>query len=162
MKRRISTSTFLGNWKKLRNMEVTIILIVIGDFCIVTKGLLKGLGSWRTSEDHPNYSVIENGQKSPGDLRRLHHHLVVSSARIFLTLSRHLSKSFSASVRSSGLHRVSSQSCCIDTIAAWNKLRFILSVRSEFHSTDSLLIAVHAFVNHVLMSVSVDETLLPR
>ena len=33
-----------------------------------------GLGSWRTSGYHPNYSIIENDQnteKSPGDLRRL-------------------------------------------------------------------------------------------
>ena len=33
-----------------------------------------GLGSWRTSEGHPNDSIIVNGQnteKSPGDLRRL-------------------------------------------------------------------------------------------
>ena len=32
-----------------------------------------GLGSRRTSGDHPNYSIDENGQnteKSPGDLRR--------------------------------------------------------------------------------------------
>ena len=32
-----------------------------------------GLGRWRTSGDHPNHSIIENGQnteKSPGDLRR--------------------------------------------------------------------------------------------
>ena len=31
-----------------------------------------GLGSWRTGGDHPNDSIIENGQnteKSPGDLR---------------------------------------------------------------------------------------------
>ena len=50
----------------------------------------------------------------------------------------------------------------IDTTAAWKKLRFILSVRSDFHLTDSQLIAAHAFDNHVSMSVSVDETLLPR
>ena len=34
----------------------------------------RGLGNKRTSGDHPNYSIIENGQntvKSPGDLRRL-------------------------------------------------------------------------------------------
>ena len=34
----------------------------------------RGLGSWRTSEDHSNESIIENSQntgKSPGDLRRL-------------------------------------------------------------------------------------------
>ena len=34
----------------------------------------------------------------------------------------------------------------IDATAAWKKLRFILSVRSDFHIIDSLLIAVHAFV----------------
>ena len=60
--------------KKLWSMKVTIIPIVIGAFGTVTKGLLKGLVSWRTSRDHVNYSVIESGQnteKSPGDLRRL-------------------------------------------------------------------------------------------
>ena len=58
-------------------MKVTIIPIVIGAFGTVTKGQFKGtggFGSWRTSGDHPNYSIIENGQnteKSPIDLRRL-------------------------------------------------------------------------------------------
>ena len=58
-------------------MKMTIILIVIGAFGAVTKGLLQGLGgfgSWRPSGDHPNHSTIEDGQntkKSPGDLRRL-------------------------------------------------------------------------------------------
>ena len=50
-----------------------IILIVIGAFGTVTKGLLKGLEDLEVS-DHPNNSIIENGQntgKSPGDLRRL-------------------------------------------------------------------------------------------
>ena len=50
----------------------------------------------------------------------------------------------------------------INATAAWKKLRFILSVRSDFHIIDSLLIAVHAFVNLVSMSFSFDETLLPR
>ena len=50
----------------------------------------------------------------------------------------------------------------IDTTAAWKKLRFILSVRSDFHMFESLLIAVHVFVSRVSMSFSVDETLLPR
>ena len=50
----------------------------------------------------------------------------------------------------------------IDTTAAWKKLRFILSVRSDFHMIDSLLIAVHAFVSRVSLSFSVDEMLLPR
>ena len=49
----------------------------------------------------------------------------------------------------------------IDTTAAWKKLRFILSVRSDFHMTDSLSIPVHAFASLVLMSFSVDETLIP-
>ena len=51
--------------KKLWNMKMTIIPIVIGAFGTVIKGLLKGL------ED---YYIIENGQnteKSPGDLRRI-------------------------------------------------------------------------------------------
>ena len=47
----------------------------------------------------------------------------------------------------------------IDVTASWKKLRFILSVRSDFHIIDSLLIAVHAFVNLVSMSFSVDSTL---
>ena len=42
-----------------------------------------------------------------------HHHHVVLLARISLTLSRHFSLSFIASGRSSGLHPVSSQSCCM-------------------------------------------------
>ena len=40
--------------------------------------------------------------------------------------------------------------------------KIILSVRSDFHMTDSLSIARHAFVSRVLMSVLVDEALLPR
>ena len=43
VKRRISTSNLLWNWKKMRNMQVTIIPIVIGAFGTVIKGLLKGL-----------------------------------------------------------------------------------------------------------------------
>ena len=42
-----------------------------------------------------------------------HHHLVVPLAQISLTLSRHFSLSFIASGRSSGLHPVSSHSCCM-------------------------------------------------
>ena len=39
----------------------------------IIKGI-GGLGGRRTSEGHPNYNIIEDGQnteKSPGDLRRL-------------------------------------------------------------------------------------------
>ena len=41
-----------------------------------------------------------------------HHHHVMLLAQISLTLSRHFSLSFIASGRSSGLHPVSSHSCC--------------------------------------------------
>ena len=50
----------------------------------------------------------------------------------------------------------------IDATPAWKKLRFILSVWYDFHLYDSLLIVVHAFVNLVSISFSVDVTLLPR
>ena len=59
--------------KKLWNMKVTIIPIVISAFCTVTKGLLKGPEDLEVG-DHPKNNIIENGQnteKSPGDLRRL-------------------------------------------------------------------------------------------
>ena len=42
-----------------------------------------------------------------------HHHHVMPQARISLTLSRHFSLSFIASGRSSGLHPISSHSCCM-------------------------------------------------
>ena len=47
-----------------------------------------------------------------------HHHHVVLSAQIFLTLSRHPSLSFIAFGRSSGLHPVSAQRCCM-YVRAW-------------------------------------------
>ena len=42
-----------------------------------------------------------------------HHHHVMLPAQISLTLSHHFSLSFIASGRSSGLHPVSSYSCCM-------------------------------------------------
>ena len=50
----------------------------------------------------------------------------------------------------------------IDTTDAWKKLRFNLSDRIDFHMIDNLSIAVHSFASRILMSLSVDETLLPR
>ena len=50
----------------------------------------------------------------------------------------------------------------MDMTAAWKKLRFILSDRSDFLMTDSLSINVHAFANLVFMPFSVDEMLLLR
>ena len=46
-----------------------------------------------------------------------HNHHVVPLARVSLTLSRHFSLSFIASGRSSGLHPVSSHSCCMYVLA---------------------------------------------
>ena len=43
----------------------------------------------------------------------IYHNHVVPLARIFLTISRHFTLSFIASGRSSGLHPVSSHSCCM-------------------------------------------------
>ena len=50
----------------------------------------------------------------------------------------------------------------INTITTWKKLRFILLDQSVFCMIDNLTIAVHVFVSSILMSFSVDETLLPR
>ena len=63
--------------KKLWNMKVTIVPIVIGAFGTITKGLLKDLEEMAVGgrvEDYPNNIIAENGQNpatSPGDLRRL-------------------------------------------------------------------------------------------
>ena len=58
-------------------MKVTIIPILIRAFGTGNQKIIKGpgrFGSWRTSGDHPNNSIVENDQntvKSPGDLSRL-------------------------------------------------------------------------------------------
>ena len=49
-----------------------------------------------------------------------------------------------------------------DSTTAWKELRFILSDRFDFHMIENLSIAVHAFVSGILVSFSVDRTLLPR
>ena len=51
------------------------------------------------------------------------------------------------SIRLVSVHEVHPYSS-IDTAAGWKKLRFILSVRSDFHMTDSLSVAVHPFASH--------------
>ena len=50
-------------------------------------------------------------------LNHHHHHHDVQLARISLTLSLHVSLSFIAFSRSSGLHPISSHSCCINVRA---------------------------------------------
>ena len=61
---------YLDLARKLKNwhMKVTAIPIVTGALGTVNKGFINK----RTSGDHPNYSIIENGQNTkmnPGDLR---------------------------------------------------------------------------------------------
>ena len=51
---------------------------------------------------------------------------------------------------------------CIDTATALKKYRFILSERLDFDKIDNLSSAVHTFLMHMLISISVDEILLPR
>ena len=50
----------------------------------------------------------------------------------------------------------------IDTTAAWKKMCFILLDKSDFHMIDNQSIAVHTFTSCILISFSVDETLLLR
>ena len=63
--------------KKLWDIKVMRILIVIGALGTVTKGLIRslgGLGNKRTSEDYLNYSIIEidhNAKETFGGLKRL-------------------------------------------------------------------------------------------
>ena len=62
--------------KKLWNMKVTIVPIVIGALGTITKGLLKGMEDLEVGGrvDYPNDGIVKNGQNpetSPGNLRRL-------------------------------------------------------------------------------------------
>ena len=61
--------------KKLLNVNVTVIPIVIGARGKISKGRIKGLlRNHRKSRKHPDYSITKIGQnpeKSPGNLRRL-------------------------------------------------------------------------------------------
>ena len=50
----------------------------------------------------------------------------------------------------------------INRNAAWKKLRIILSDRLDFHVINSLSITIHACSGRILMSLAVDETLLPK
>ena len=59
--------------KKMWNMKVTIILIVIGTLCTRIEKRTGGLGNKWTSGDYPKYCINEisqNIEKSTGDLRR--------------------------------------------------------------------------------------------
>ena len=97
-------------------MQVTIIPIVIVAFGTVTKGT-GGFGSWRTSGDHPNYYIIENGQnaeKSPGDLRRLavtqtsvkNHRLTLMLKALIIIMTRsNRSQQKKGNLPNSGLYR---------------------------------------------------------
>ena len=62
--------------KKLWNIKMTVILLVIGALGRIPKSLVSWLkvGNGRTSREHSNSSIVEVGQnteKSPWDVRRL-------------------------------------------------------------------------------------------
>ena len=63
--------------KKLWNMKVMMIPILIGARRTISKGLMRSsarVGNRRTSWDHPNYGIVKIGQntkKSPGDSSKL-------------------------------------------------------------------------------------------
>ena len=65
-----------------------------------------------------------------------HHHYVMPLAWISLTLSRHFSLSFIASGRSSGLHPISSHSCCM---YVWAGRPAFASPYAEVHRSTSLM-----------------------
>ena len=77
VKRRINTLTLLENWKKAMEPDGDNYINCDWCFWYSNKRIIKGtrwLGSWWPSGDHPNDSIIENGQnteKSPGDLGRI-------------------------------------------------------------------------------------------
>ena len=48
------------------------------------------------------------------------------------------------------------------TATAWKKNSFILSKRSDFYMVVNLEISVHAFTMIMLISLSLDEILLPK
>ena len=59
--------------RKLLNIKVSMILIIIGAFGTIPKGLKKGterVGNWR-SRDNADNCIVTNTEKSPGDFRRL-------------------------------------------------------------------------------------------
>ena len=78
--------------------------------------ILKVFGRIRYSFDRDSRSLIHK------DFFLIHHHHVVPLARITLTLSCHFSLSFIVSGWSSGLHPVSSQSCCMYVLAGRSAL----------------------------------------
>ena len=62
---------FVGELKKLWNMQVTVIQLVVGDSKRIGKETRR-LRNQITNRDHPNYGITNIGQntlKCPGDLR---------------------------------------------------------------------------------------------
>ena len=72
-----------------------------------------GNGLWYSISCKYSSQYLSYSSSSPITFIHHHHHHVVPLARISLTLSYHFSLSFIASGRSSGLHPISSHSCCM-------------------------------------------------
>ena len=73
---------------------------------------MTGVGTCLLKSRNPALYPLRH-RKYPSNYHHHHHHHHVPLAQISLTLSRHFSLSFIASGRSSGLHPVSSHSCCM-------------------------------------------------
>ena len=106
----------------------------------------------------PNWLVFEMGVgvRTAVTSWDLHAGLIQYSSQHFCAITIKLSP-----------HTLCQRSCGASIQQYWHnrylkKQRFIFSDRFDFHKTDSLSLAVHAFSSHVLTLFSVDETLLPR
>ena len=90
-------------------------VLVITRFSNLKRYLKKRLTSRkpRLCTKHLQNPILAETYRRPGTNPNHHHHHFLPLARISLTLSRHFSLSFIASGRSSGLHPVSSHSCCM-------------------------------------------------
>ena len=129
--------------KKLWNMKVTFIPIVIGAHGTVTEGLvmwledLKIRGGVDTIQTTTLLRSIRILRRDPWDMRRLHHHHhIVLVARISLTLSRHSSLSFIALGRSSGQHPV----CCPEETYCHSNSSEIPSAKIDVKNSQGVII----------------------
>ena len=106
---------------KIQKIVLNVPLLSNQHYKVRIKGKVEQSREW--SKALPYILVLKLLKREPSGNPRLrspilltyiyHHHHVVPPGRISLTLSRHFSLSFIAFGRSSGLHTVSSHSCCM-------------------------------------------------
>ena len=90
--------------------------------------------------------------------------LVVCCFHVLFRITRRILVQLPSSLFSSRFVRVQvvQPYSSTDTTTAWKNCLFNLSVRFDFHTTDNLFIAAHAFPIRALTSFSVEEMLLPK